>query len=224
MGESTRVAYREIPYLETPQYILEMLEDPENFLEHMENYTSRIIARLSYGDAKHTMEVKHASRALIKAISPAAYLSNIIPQLSLLPAWISPWKKIEKQRHDEELDFFMRVYDETMGDMKDGKARESYLKSVLENKNYASLGHVEASYIVGMVGIAGVLTTSSALMNFVLAMCLYPEWQDKLQEEVDRVCGDRMPEFSDSPKLIVTRAIIIELLRWRPLTPGSKLD
>jgi hypothetical protein len=45
-------------------------------------------------------------------------------------------------------------------------------------------------------------------MTYILAMTLYPQWQIRLQEEVDRVCGDRMPEPKDSPKMPVLRAVI----------------
>jgi hypothetical protein len=58
-------------------------------------------------------------------------------------------------------------------------------------------------------------------MTYILAMTLYPQWQIRLQEEVDRVCGDRMPEPKDSPKMPVLRAVIKEIMRWRPVTPSS---
>ena len=81
---------------------------------------------------------------------------------------------------------------------------------------------IEGAYVVGMLGLAGLLTTASAMMTYILAMCLHPEWQAKLQEELDRVCGDRMPETTDSPQLPVLRAVIKEIMRWRPVTPSSK--
>lgn len=58
-------------------------------------------------------------------------------------------------------------------------------------------------------------------MTYILAMTLYPQWQTRLQEEVDRVCGDRMPGPSDSPNMPVLRAVIKEVMRWRPVTPSS---
>lgn len=41
-------------------------------------------------------------------------------------------------------------------------------------------------------------------------------------KEVDRVCGDKMPEFDDIPDLPVCRAVIKEVLRWRPVTAGGE--
>jgi len=58
-------------------------------------------------------------------------------------------------------------------------------------------------------------------MTYVLAMTLYPQWQTRLQEEVDRVCGERMPYPSDSPDMPALRAGMKVIMRWRPVTPSS---
>ena len=52
-------------------------------------------------------------------------------------------------------------------------------------------------------------------------MILYPEWQKPMWEEVDRVYGDRIPEFEDIPELLTIRAVIKEVLRWRLVTAGG---
>lgn len=36
------------------------------------------------------------------------------------------------------------------------------------------------------------------------------------QAEMDRVCGDRLPELSDAPELPYVRGCIKETLRWMP--------
>ena len=55
---------------------------------------------------------------------------------------------------------------------------------------------------------------------FVLAMLLYPDIQQKAQNELDTVIGrDRFPTFEDRPRLPFIDAICKEVLRWRPITP-----
>ena len=54
------------------------------------------------------------------------------------------------------------------------------------------------------------------------AMAHYPYWFEKLQKEIDEVCGDRMPSMADSPRLPTLRAILKEGLRWRPPVPTGK--
>jgi hypothetical protein len=48
---------------------------------------------------------------------------------------------------------------------------------------------------------------------------MFPEWQKRGQEEVDLVCGDRMPTSEDIQKLPVVRALIREIFRWRSPVP-----
>lgn len=47
-------------------------------------------------------------------------------------------------------------------------------------------------------------------------MILYPDTQKAAQEELDRVCGARMPGIDDAPNLPYIRAIVKETLRWMP--------
>jgi cytochrome P450 len=43
-----------------------------------------------------------------------------------------------------------------------------------------------------------------------------------MQKEVDEVVGSsRMPKFEDIPSLPTVRAVIKEVLRWRPVTAGG---
>jgi cytochrome P450 len=64
---------------------------------------------------------------------------------------------------------------------------------------------------------AGFETTSSTLMWWALAMVTFPEVQRRAQAELDAVVGRaRLPTFADAPRLPYVRAIVKEVLRWRP--------
>ena len=55
---------------------------------------------------------------------------------------------------------------------------------------------------------------------WVLAMIAYPETQARAHAELDAVIGrTRLPTFADYPHLPYIRAIVKELLRWRPIAP-----
>lgn len=67
---------------------------------------------------------------------------------------------------------------------------------------------------------AGADTTAGALINFSLAMTLYPDVQARAQQELDEVVGrDRLPSFSDRERLPYISKLVKESLRWRPVTP-----
>ena len=56
----------------------------------------------------------------------------------------------------------------------------------------------------------------------MLAMIPFPKVQCRAQAEIDAVVGrHRLPTFADTPHLPYVRAIIREVLRWRPTIPFS---
>ena len=59
----------------------------------------------------------------------------------------------------------------------------------------------------------------------MLAMVLYPDVMKRAQAEIDAVVGrDRMPTFADEPHLPYVRAMVKEVLRWRPVGPLGEYD
>ncbi|GAB1190939.1 hypothetical protein APSETT444_000107 [Aspergillus pseudonomiae] len=64
---------------------------------------------------------------------------------------------------------------------------------------------------------AGYDTTASTITSFFLAMALFPDAQQKAQEEIDRVIGARLPTPADRVKLPYVNALINEVIRWNPV-------
>lgn len=51
-------------------------------------------------------------------------------------------------------------------------------------------------------------------------MTIFPDVQEKAQQELDTVVGsDRLPNYGDWDSLPYTEALLRELLRWRPVVP-----
>ncbi|KAF8988306.1 cytochrome P450 [Cyathus striatus] len=72
----------------------------------------------------------------------------------------------------------------------------------------------------GLMFAGGAETTSSALSFFVLAMVLFPEVQEKAQQEIDKVVGKgRLPEMNDQACLPYVEAVMHEVLRWNTIIP-----
>ena len=64
------------------------------------------------------------------------------------------------------------------------------------------------------------MKTSSVVKSFFLAATLHPEIVRLGQHELDEVLGgERLPDFSDKPRLPYISAVVKEVLRWRPPTP-----
>lgn len=168
---------------------------------------------------------------LLETISPSGALPNMIWWLMYLPTFLSPWQQKETARHSMEAELLsdnVRYVHEQMGR---GTAEPSFIRTFLENLNRSnsnspsskstpsSDAEREASYVVGQMAIAGALTIGSPIQSFLLAMLHYPEWQKKLQHEIDVVCGGACPQWEDREKLPLLRAVMKEVIRWRPPVP-----
>ncbi|XP_053161499.1 steroid 17-alpha-hydroxylase/17,20 lyase isoform X1 [Hemicordylus capensis] len=67
---------------------------------------------------------------------------------------------------------------------------------------------------------AGVETTTTVLKWIVLYLLLYPEVQQKIQDELDQKVGyNRNPQLSDRLHMTYLEATISEVLRIRPVSP-----
>ena len=62
--------------------------------------------------------------------------------------------------------------------------------------------------------------TVSTIGSFFLAMVLFPDVQKKAQDEIDHIVGgNRLPSFGDKSSLPYISRIVLECLRWNPVTP-----
>jgi cytochrome P450 len=136
--------------------------------------------------------------------------------------WLAPFKKEGNLLHKRELEFYTSLLDDVRREVEQGTASRSIAVLMLERQAEFGFSDIEAAYTLGALYIAAVGTTSATMMSFCLAMCHFPQWQERLQEEVDQVVGaHRLPNLEDSPNLPLTRAIIKEVMRVWPVTAGG---
>ena len=67
--------------------------------------------------------------------------------------------------------------------------------------------------------IAGSETTSTQMEWIIYCLAKYPEVQEKLQQEIDRVIGERPPAIHDRTSLTYAEAVVIEVCRYATLVP-----
>ncbi|KDR69235.1 hypothetical protein GALMADRAFT_256076 [Galerina marginata CBS 339.88] len=67
-------------------------------------------------------------------------------------------------------------------------------------------------------------TTRSSIPTLFVAMLCFPKAQRKAQEELNRVLGGRLPEFSDEADLPYLSAVVKGTLRWGPVAPVWKFS
>lgn len=236
MTASDRDSLHGYPTRERDRFLYLMSQDSGNYIEWVEQFTSRTVSRLSWGSPHPAQVLRKTTHGLLQTISPSGALPNVINWLAHVPAALSPWKKRERERHALE----KRLFENNMGFVErmrgEEKARPSFVGTFLEDKErekravgtsgdeksalrWAESGKDEAMYVVGLMAIAGALTIGSPVQSYLLAMCHYPESQRKLQEEIDTACEGRCPQWEDREKLPMLRAVVKEVMRWRPPVP-----
>jgi hypothetical protein len=222
MSRSSQASQYSYPTIECKRLLYSLSKDPSNYIFLLEEYTGRSISLLAWGSTEHAPELQIDTFGLLVAISPSGAVPNVVSWLAGMPAWLSPWKRAEKNRHDNEREFFYKALNTAKAAYAQEEAKPSYMKMFLEGGEKMGLSDQEGVYCTGMMAIAGALTLASPLMSFILAMVHFPEWQIKLQHEIGRVCGGECPEWTDRENLPLLRAVVKEVLRWRPPVPTGE--
>ncbi|KAH0610192.1 uncharacterized protein H6S33_011719 [Morchella sextelata] len=219
--------FRPAQSLEAKKLLNDMLEDPESYENHFERYAAGIIFRLAFGKAVETgrepyvRDIYNIVHTVERVAAPGAYLCDSIPLLRYIPEFLSPFKREAKWLHNREIKLFRELQNDIRVGIKNGNAPECLTRTFLENEEEFGMTSDESAYVIGTFFEAGSGTTAGAMLTFCLAMCLHPHVQTRGQAEVDAVCGDRMPDFDDLPNLPYARAVMKEILRWRPVLAGG---
>ena len=219
---------------EAKRMVVDMVKEPDRYGYWFERFSTSVSLREIFGTipetddeyAYHTKRILTRMHNLERVATPGAYLVELIPLLMILPEFLAPFKREAKVLHKEESSYFRDLLNEASEKYRNGIAESppSFARCWLEKEGHWELSFNEVYYVFGTMYGGGAGTTAGAMQSFVQAMLHYPDWQVKLQEELDREVGpDRIPTFGDAPRLRVVRAVMKELLRWRPVVPGSSL-
>ncbi|KAB8760598.1 hypothetical protein FH972_026590 [Carpinus fangiana] len=229
-----------IPTAEARRFIQQISEQRSNTTAWpllVEDFASRTICRLTFGDANYHKELNEHVWRFLAHISPAGFLPNMISSLVKLPYYLSYWKQAEYKRHRDQQAFFMRILQQIRADILSNKViPSSYMKTYLTSrikdeaagKPSAISTDREGAAALGLVATAAVYTVGSPIQSFIRMLATFPDYQARLHSELDAVVpATRLPELSDMPDLPLLRACIKETARWRPPIPTSiphKLD
>ncbi|KAI0072737.1 cytochrome P450 [Panus rudis PR-1116 ss-1] len=207
---------------EASRLLLDILENPDGWEISLKRSTASNILTATYGwpriNDSHVPLVKRIhdhTEHLSNACIPGTSMVDMFPVLNYLPLWMSKWKRDAIAWHKRESVLFEGFMNDAAGD-----TQYSFASSLIEGEGKHELSKKEAAWLAGIMFSAGAETTSATLQAFLIAMIHYPHVMRKAQAQLDRVVGrDRLPTFSDRPHLPYIRAIVREILRWRPAGP-----
>ncbi|KAI5866017.1 cytochrome P450 [Durotheca rogersii] len=214
-----------VPYqdLENKAMLMGLLESPNDFINHLRRYSASLTTQMTFGFRTVTMDdprIKQAfdsfDRTSELIVSPTAALLDLIPVLRRLPDFLLPIIKEAREMHRRELKLFKDYYFDVKRGLRDGTAKPCISVDIVKMQKQEGLSDDLAAYISGQILQAGSETTAGILLGFIQAMVIFPEVAKAGQEELDRVCGDRIPDLNDVPNLLYIRACAKECVRWMP--------
>ncbi|KAG2066341.1 cytochrome P450 [Suillus decipiens] len=214
-------AYQPLQMLHAKTVILNILDDPQNFQNHVATYSTTTVMKIAYGKTTPTsatdpevIETRELLKRFDTILRPGHYLVDFIPWLKHLPWYAS------ELRHESER--ARRLYTDQLNRVKlrmqnNEDIGPSFSKYVLENGDLYDLTETEMAYLSASFFAAGNDATSEAMCTVLMAAAHFPEEQAKVQAELDAVIGrERAPTFADRSSLPHLEAFISEALRWRP--------
>lgn len=220
---------------EVKRFLAMLLVDPSRYHDLVRELTGRVMSRLAWDDATQGPENGQSALKTLRQMSVSGPIVN-----TMTPIWdvaeffrYNPWRKFEMERERNQKAWWQQLFRVARtrflrGDLPKDTWTYRYFEQ-LQSKGNTTLEMSPkeeefASCMLGFQCLVGVVTVSGPLQFFLMAMQLHPEWQKKAQAEIDRVCGDRIPDMRDWPNLPTVRACLKETLRWRSGVPLGKLS
>ncbi|KAL1865421.1 hypothetical protein VTK73DRAFT_5265 [Phialemonium thermophilum] len=214
-----------VPYqdLENKAMLLGFLEQPNDFVGHIRRYTNSLTTQMVFGFRTTSTEdpklkqLYHGFEEFCRVTgTQTAALLDVFPILRHLPDAVLPLRRYAKELHRKEYDLYIGHYLETKKKLKEGKAKPCFCVDLVRAQEQEGFSDGIAGYTSGSLLEAGSDTTSATLVGFVQAMLIFPEVVKEAQAELDRVCGDRLPDLNDLRDLPYIRGCMKESLRWMP--------
>ncbi|KAG1883455.1 cytochrome P450 [Suillus subluteus] len=228
------LSYRPMQQQKAQQLMSNMLDTPEEFVNHIRVFSSSVIMSASYDyDTKYDdplvaligMSLELAVQELRPEVA-AVFIA--FPSLLRLPAWF-PGMSIKKkaiQSREWVREWMDDPFQYVLKRMAEGTAQSCMVSNALRR-----IGEEGTSDEISMIKECAATAfgsgyqsdiTDSALQVFILAMVLFPEVQMKAHALIDAVVGtSRLPTFEDRSSLQYIDAILRETLRWHPILPLS---
>jgi cytochrome P450 len=223
--------YKSRQEAEATRLAWQVFENPEDWERAFDRFTASVVFSIAYGHRidslespviRQRLEFMHFMASLNV---PGAYLAEKFPVLKSMPNFLAPWKRNIQERANLETDANVAHVEDVKRDLRVGKEKGDEIASSLtqtllavrDEEGIPLSDEAFASVPASLFG-AGSDTTASTMCSAILALVTHPSTLDAAHTEMDAIIGfDRTPTFEDEQHLPYMRALVKEVLRWRPV-------
>ncbi|EEP78179.1 conserved hypothetical protein [Uncinocarpus reesii 1704] len=212
-----------LPYqeLESEQLLLDMLNKPHCWYDHLERYTNSVGMTMVNGYRITSSDdpiVKETIEDLYE-LSRVGVRGNVLdlwPVLWKLPIYLLPICREARELAEKHKRFIWRNYTAVKESVKQGTTLPSFNRTIQERlqSGWRGVSEIEGAEIGQHLLSGATDTTVSVLTTFVAAICLFPGVQRKAQEG-----SERLPQYEDTASLPYIQQLILEAQRWITSVP-----
>jgi cytochrome P450 len=219
LSKNATDSYQILQEVETKQ-LLHGLLSASDFNDEFSRFTASISYTLGYGkrildiNQEEHNEISLLTHFLRDSVSLGNSLVEIFPILDYLPECLAPWKRQGNRAYDT-------IIESCTANMKAALERGcwNWAYEILQ-ADQPEISWDQKCFTILEIFVTISNTTNMAMETFVLATLLYPEAAQKARMEIDSVIGDdSLPSFEHISRLPYLNAFLLELHRWRPVTP-----
>ncbi|CAE6429628.1 hypothetical protein ACGC1H_000900 [Rhizoctonia solani] len=224
-----KTEYVTLQEAESVQLLHEFLHDPKHFMQHPMRFTTSVVTCLNYGvrcEAYEDPAVRGIEEIMLRVcelLMPGSKPPvEDFPWLRFLPDFISDWKPRSRR--------LGKLMDKLYGDLADiawargtnGLNTNTLSYKLRSSETASGLSRHFQAYIAGLVLEGGSDIVAGAILTCILALIYDTSAQDRARQEIDALYDeDTLPSWADEQSMPYVRAVIKEVLRWRPPLPIS---
>ncbi|QRW15884.1 cytochrome P450 family protein [Rhizoctonia solani] len=212
---------------ESVQLLHDFLHDPKHFMQHPMRFTTSVVTCLNYGVRCETYEdpaVRTIEEIMVRVcdlLMPGSKPPvEDFPWLRFIPDFVSDWKARSRNIGD--------LMDKLYGDLADiawtrgasGLNRGTLSYKLRANEANSGLSRHFQAYIAGLVLEGGSGIVAGVILTCILILIKDTSSQERARKEIDALYDeDTLPRWVDEQAMPFVRAVIKEVLRWRPSLP-----
>lgn len=198
-----------------------LLRNQDHPFTLVDQLCSRLSARMAFGTPAPGPAIARSAHNFMQNLSPGGRITNVLTFLRHLPSFMHDEVHNEIARVEIEDRVWVGCFEKARSAYKNGTLKPSYAKYYFDNEKQSGLSEMEAMHGVAMMATVSILTIIAPLQRWLIVMAAHPEWQIKVQAELDRhfAASGRMVDVSDATTMPVLNATILESMRWASPVP-----